>query len=145
MKTIKILDLDELGTLEFKEHPSFLDSIQAVKFFENGLGVSVICKSKDVMFMNQEKLAIHGNFSTSAGSWEDGTYEIAVLVGDENLSFFEMLKNISDTNEDYEINGGIWQFKRIDQLKEIVSQIKNISKPSISPVYIIEGDEDENL
>jgi hypothetical protein len=128
MKTIKILDLDDLGAIEFFEHGAFLDSIQGVKFFDNGWGVSIICKCDEVENLNHEKIAIRGIYSTSCGRWEDGTFELAVIQGNLQSSYFVVNEFLQYKDDEYLHNDGIWRFKTVDKVKEIISMIKSLDK-----------------
>ena len=134
MKTIKILDLDELGAIEFKEHQSFLDSIHGTKFFDNNYGVSIICKCEELEKANEEKIAIKGLYSTSHGSWENQTFELAVIKGNEESSYFIVNEFLEQEDVEYSNNGGMWGFKTIDEVKKIISSIKNLEKIISIPV-----------
>lgn len=119
---IKLLDLDELGVLEFKKHNAFGDSIHAIKLLDNGYGISVICKYDE---LKNSDTAFQ--IFTSNGSWETETFEIAcVLINSNDNCRFLYVDSISEEYPEYEINGGIFNYKNKTELKEIINFISSL-------------------
>jgi hypothetical protein len=120
--TIKLLDLDEFGVLDFKIHNTFDSSLHAVKLFDNGYGVSVICTCYEI---KPKGLGLNMNFPY--GDWEKGTYEVACVVGDdEETCQFIIQENLEEEFEEYSMNGGILGNQRVPQIKQIMHFVKSL-------------------
>lgn len=119
---IKLLDLDELGILEFKKHNTFNDSIQAIKLFDNGYAGSIICKCYELK--NSDTIFV---MFSSHGSWENQSFEIACVVvpSDGNFTFL-YVDSIAEEYPEYEQNYGVLNYKNKTELKEILNFIKSM-------------------
>lgn len=124
VKTLRLENIDE--TLKFELHHSFYDSIQASLEFNNGYGVSIITKCQEVVEKNLFKVPSFGLvFSSSAGIFEDGTFEVAIT---KNGNFFELDQEDSRLEELEKIhvyNYGIFQYVKTEDLEKIISIVKN--------------------
>ena len=123
MEIIKILDLDEHGVLEFTKHPQFKDSIRSIKLFDNGFGVSIICKCEDVTHPYEKSFM----GMTSGGSWEEQTFEIACVVGDSIAdSQFVISDDVCQEYPQYDMNGGVLSYLDKEKVVEFMRVVQSL-------------------
>lgn len=121
MEIIKILDLDELGVLEFVKHNQFKDSIRSTKIFDNGYGVSIICTCDD--FARSYVQSFKG--MSSGGNWEEQTFEIACVVGDKDCSFI-ISDDLCEEYPEYERDGGVLSYLNKEQVIRFMKFVQSL-------------------
>lgn len=108
------LQLTDEQKITFEQHRSFEDSIFAHYPLDNGYVASIITRKPS---QNNK-----GLWNSAQGSWDNGTFELAVLNQDLILIQLEELND----EEEYKINYGIWPSLSKDELLQKIQMISNL-------------------
>jgi hypothetical protein len=107
--------LTEDKILDFKQHINFKDSISAILKLDNGYNASIITRKPF-----NDNLSV---FDSAQGSWNDETFELAIL--DEKESFIQIDELYRD-DEEYRFNYGVWPNLSKNDLLEKIQMISSL-------------------
>ena len=110
------LQLTKDKTILFEQHGNFKDSVSAKLKLDNGYSASIITRKS----LEDNSGMLH----SAQGSWDDETFELAVL--DEKESFIQ----IEELNQDveYSMNCGVWTSLSKNDLLEKIQIISNLKR-----------------
>lgn len=129
IKIVKKLKLENGEELNFEFHKSFYDSIRSQLTFDNDYGLSIITKCSDAVEENMQKTSTFGLiFSSSAGSFEDGTFEVAIVKNGQYIELDPDDFRLQELEMIHPYNGGIFSHVKTENLEKIISIVKSFRR-----------------
>jgi len=109
--------------IKFEDHSFFNDAIYTIISFNNGFGASII--TKRTKGDKVEKNNSYHSMTTAQGSWDDETFELAVVKNDKGKFNHIEIQDFCKEDTNYETNG-VWVYLTKQKLFEKMNLIKNL-------------------